>query len=310
MSPKVDMANMAKAPEAQESLESSGLYFPGSRIGILLIHGLGGTPRELKFVAKGLNAYGYTVFCPRLVGHCGTEADLIATSWTDWTASVQEAFNRLAVETDVIFVGGLSAGAVMGLYLAQTQPGVRGLGLYSTTLRWDGWSIPKSRFLLPLFLRLPYFGPRFRFEEVFPYGIKNERLRHIAVSGMHSGNSSEAGLSATPGLSLRELWQLVDIVKKQLPSLKVPTLLIHARHDDIAHWHNSEYVREHLGGPSELILLDDSYHIITIDQERDIVCDTTARYFSDLLSDDERTELARTARKPIPDRPPTGETSP
>lgn len=297
---------LAETSKNQESLDSLGLFFPGSRIGVLLIHGLGGTPRELKFIAKGLNAYGYTVLCPRLVGHCGTEADLVATSWPDWTGSVQKAYNRLAAETDVIFAGGLSAGAVMSLYLAQTQPKVRGLGLYSTTLRWDGWSIPKLSFLLPLILRLPYFGPRYRFEETFPYGIMNDRLRRIVVSGMHSGDSTEAGLPATPGYSLRELWRLVDIVKKGLPSLKVPTLLIHARHDDIAHRRNSEYVHKHLGGPSDLMLLDNSYHIITVDQERDIVCSASARYFSNLLTDAERAELARTAHKPIPDGPPVG----
>jgi len=35
--------------------------FAGARTGFLLIHGLGGTPVELKYVAKGLARRGFTV---------------------------------------------------------------------------------------------------------------------------------------------------------------------------------------------------------------------------------------------------------
>lgn len=286
-------------------LEELGPFFPGSRIGIMLVHGLGGTPVEMKNVAKNLNRYGFSVLCPLLAGHCSTEADLIATTWNDWTASVETAYDRMAEQMDVIFVGGLSAGAVLSLYAAQRKPGgVRGLALYSTTLRWDGWSIPKLAFLLPLVLRLPYIGKRYRFEEVYPYGLMNEKLRNRIHAQMSSGDPSAAGLSATPGTSLRELWRLVDIVKKNLPALLAPTLLIHARNDDIAHLRNAVYVQRHLGGPAKLLLLENSYHMITVDQERNTVCDATAVYFRDLLDEAEKEELARHAQADIPKRMP------
>lgn len=285
-----------------QRLEELGPFFSGSRIGVMLVHGLGGTPVEMKTVAKRLNKYGFSVLCPLLAGHCSSEADLVATTWRDWTGSAENAHERMSGHMDAIFVGGLSAGAVLSLYMAQRNPrGVRGLALYSTTLRWDGWSIPKLSFLLPLVLRLPYIGKRYRFEEVFPYGIMNEKLRRRIHSQMQSGDSSAAGLSSTPGTSLRELWRLVDIVKKDLPKVFTPTLLIHARNDDIAHLRNSVYVRKHLGGVSELLLLDNSYHMITVDQERNTVCDATAVYFHTLLGEAEREELARHAREAVPE---------
>ena len=58
-------------------------------VGILLLHGLGGTPLELKVVARGLAARGYTVSCCQLAGHCGSEQDLLATNWADWFASAE-----------------------------------------------------------------------------------------------------------------------------------------------------------------------------------------------------------------------------
>jgi len=289
-----------------QCLEELGPFFPGSRIGIMLVHGLAGTPTEMKAVAKRMNKYGFSVLCPLLAGHCSSEADLIATTWKDWTTSVENAYERMAEHMDAIFVGGLSAGAVLSLYLAQCNPErVRGLCLYSTTLRWDGWSIPKLSFLLPLVLRLPYIGKRYRFEEVYPYGIMNEKLRNRIHSYMQSGDSSAAGHSATPGTSLRELWRLVDIVKKGLPKMFTPTLIAHARNDDIASLrNNAEHVRRHIGGPSKLLLLENSYHMITVDQERDTVCDATSLYFHNLLGEEEKKELARHAQAVIPGTEP------
>ncbi|GHU05838.1 hypothetical protein FACS1894205_6420 [Alphaproteobacteria bacterium] len=125
-----------------QRLERLGPFFPGSRIGFLLLHGLAGTPSEMKAVGKRLNGYGFSVLCPQLAGHCASEADLIATAWTDWAESASEAFEQMTRRMDVVFVGGLSAGAVLSLYLARRNPEkIRGLALYSITLRYDGWTI-------------------------------------------------------------------------------------------------------------------------------------------------------------------------
>ena len=136
-----------------QSLERLGPFFPGGRIGFLLVHGLAGTPAEMKILGKRLNRYGFTVLCPQLAGHCASEEELITTCWSDWSRSVEDAFDALSQHMDAVFVGGLSAGAVLSLRHAQRYPGrARGLALYSTTLRYDGWTIPKLSFLLPLIL--------------------------------------------------------------------------------------------------------------------------------------------------------------
>lgn len=153
---------------------------------------------------------------------------------------------------DAVFVGGLSAGAVLSLRHAQRYPGrARGLALYSTTLRYDGWTIPKLSFLLPLILKTPYFGKRYRFEEAFPYGIMDDKLRGRILAQMQSGDAAAAGFTATPGASLKQLWGLVAAVKRDLPSIKTPTLIVHAGNDDIASARsNALYVRDHIGGPT------------------------------------------------------------
>jgi carboxylesterase len=289
--------------------KAAEVFLPGGRIGVCLIHGLTGTPTEMLTVARLLNRRGFTVFCPVLVGHCGTTEDLLATGWRDWVRSAEEGFLRLCAQTDVCFVGGLSAGAVLSLHLARAHPDkVRGMALYSITLKWDGWSIPRLSFLLPLVLRLPYIGRRYRFVEAFPYGIKNESLRRRVVARMRSGNTSLAGHSNTPGVIVRELWRLVDNIKRDFPRIGTPALLAHADRDDIAGLRsNALYVREHLAGPTELLLLHDSYHMITVDQERHKVAEATARFFRARLSREEGAELARTAADPLGPEAPCDE---
>src|SRR5262245_16961523 len=67
----------------------------GGRLGFLLIHGLGGTPLEMRYVAQGLAYAGHTVHVPQLAGHCGSSDDLKATRWADWYATVEEEHERL-----------------------------------------------------------------------------------------------------------------------------------------------------------------------------------------------------------------------
>ena len=114
-------------------IKSTDFRLPGGRSGVLLIHGLTGTPTEMRFVAKGLNRNGFTVHGMQLAGHCGDEEDLLKTGWRDWYRSVCEAADRLRGEVDHMFVAGLSMGALLALKLAADRPDqVDGLGLYGT----------------------------------------------------------------------------------------------------------------------------------------------------------------------------------
>jgi len=251
---------------------------------VLLIHGLTGTPVEMQAVGRGLAARGFSVYGMQLPGHCGSESDLLRTGWRDWYHGVEEAWRDVSSRHADVFVAGLSMGAVMAMHLSAQNPGrIRGLGLYSTTLFYDGWAIPKLSFLLPLFLRTP-IGDRYRFIENFPYGIKNERLRQVIHASMVSGQSDAAGNLGMLGRSLRELRQLIGIVKKEMPSIHTPALVLQAKDDDVTSPKNAEYVARRLGGPVSVEYLDDCYHMITIDQQRDDVIRLSAEFFRRCLT--------------------------
>ena len=258
-------------------IEDASFFYPGGPEAVMLIHGLTGTPTEMRFVGKALAVAGYTVHGLQLAGHCGSEGDLLRTNWHDWYASVEDAYDRLAAGYDTVFVAGLSMGAVLALHLAAHRP-VSGIALYSTTLWYDGWSIPRLSFLVPLILRTP-LCKRLRFVESFPYGIKDERLRDLVVAGMAAGDSAAAGNLGMTGPSLRQLRALIAVVKREMPTITAPTLILHAREDDITSVRNADYVARRVAGPVNKVLLDDCYHMITVDRQRRAVAAETARFF-------------------------------
>jgi carboxylesterase len=273
---------------------------PGNRVGVLLIHGLTGTPMEMLQVGRGLNRAGLTVMGVQLAGHCGTEADLLATGWRDWYASVVDALKRLREQTDRVFVGGLSMGAILALQCALDFPdAVAGTALYSPTFFYDGWAMPfvaRLSFLLPLADWL-HIGRQRRFMESFPYGIKNERIRGIVAGRMLAGgDSAPAGLAGNPWPSLSEFFRLRRRVQRRLGSVSQPCLVLHATEDDVASFrNNAELVQRKLAGPVELIELHNSYHMITVDQERQKVVAASVAFFNRVGGGD---EAAATAAAP------------
>ena len=247
-------------------------FGPAARTGVLLVHGLTGTPAEMRVLGKGLQRQGFTVYAVQLAGHCASMEDMVATRWQDWLATVESGLARLSQHVDQVVVCGLSMGAVLSLAVASQCPDkVAGVCALSTTFRHDGWSMPRYTrlsFLLPLFRRLG-IGRQSVFMEAPPYGIKDEALRTRIIQQMRSGNSAAAGLPGNPWWSVIEMQRLSAHVRSRLKDLRVPCLVIHAKEDDISDVSNARDIqRGAIHAQVELVLLDNCYHMITIDRER------------------------------------------
>lgn len=177
-----------------------GYYVAGGRTGVLLMHGLCGTPTEMRFVANGLARTGCTVYCPMLAGHGGNKEDIKHTTWQDWYRSAETALDRLREDCDTVIVGGLSTGALLALMLAARRPAdVQATALMAPTLWLNGWLIPWYARLFRL-----VFSKRVAnlidFPDLHPHGIKDERIREFIRNALFSGDGSVAGLPSTPGV--------------------------------------------------------------------------------------------------------------
>ncbi len=257
----------------------------GGRVGVLLMHGLCGTPVEMRYVAHGLARAGYTVHCPLIAGHGGTEEDIKATTWQDWLISAEAALDELRKECDVVICSGLSTGALLSLMLAAKHPDkVQGIAPLAPTLWLNGWLIPWYAKLFRL-VRQNWVADLISFPDIEPHGIKDDRIRDFIRKALNSGDCSVAGLPVTPGRAVLEHHRLVRALKKQLRRIQQPAMIVHPRDDDYADLNNAWYLQRNLKGRVDMVVLDDSYHIVTVDRQRHVVVERMVGFVDRLASE-------------------------
>jgi carboxylesterase len=98
------------------------------------------------------------------------------------------------------------------------------------------------------------------------------------VASMKSGDTTQAGILTTPGDSVCELYKLVRVVKQELKTITAAALIVQARDDDLSSLRNAEYLQRHMGGIVGTLVLDDSYHIVTVDRQRDLLIEGTMAF--------------------------------
>lgn len=271
----------------KNSAPDTSLFLKGGDDLVFLIHGLTGTPKEMYHIARALNEKDYTVKVPLLLSHNKSLFALRRASWQELYASIREEFVKADSRYKNIFVGGLSFGALLAIKLAHEFPRkVRAVNSFSVTLFFDGWNAPWIKiFLYPVFATpMKYW---FYFKEGHPYGLKNARLRN-RVEAYYKNSKwddySEAHLYGYPVIPIACMHQnylLAKHVMRLLGKITVPIQLLQAREDDVTSPRSSEYIYDHIGSKDKHIkFFEDSYHIITADQERDKVAETTISFFN------------------------------
>ena len=110
-------------------------------------------------------------------------------------------------------------------------------------------------------------------------------MRALVEEAIKSGDSSKAGIAALPGGLMLEMRWMIQQVKQEVGSVRQPTLIVHPREDDRASLRNLNYLQSSLGGLVETVVLDDSYHIVTLDRQRQLVVSRTLDFVSQLLTE-------------------------
>ena len=256
-------------------IEDKSFRLAGGQTGFLLIHGLGGTPIEMRYIAQGLARAGHTVHVPQLAGHCGSVDDLTNTGWIDWYDTVEEEHRLLREKCDKVIAGGLSMGAILALHHAAQHPqDVSALALYAPSLWLDGWGVPWYTSFFSLITQ-KWLADYIPFAERHPWGIKDPRIRALVEQAITGGDSSQAGIAALPGSLMLELRWLVKQVQREIGRVRQPALIVHPRNDDRASLRNLNYLQSNLAGLTHTLVLDDSYHVVTLDRQRQLVLDRT-----------------------------------
>jgi carboxylesterase len=231
--------------------------FPGGDVGCLLVHGFTGNPSSMRPMGEYLAGQGFTVVGPRLKGHGTRVEDMFDNTYQDWIASAEAGLDEIRKQCRTVFVAGLSMGATLAMHLACSHPGtVKGV-------------VPICG---PVFMKdfrmifLPLIRP---FVKTIP-GVGSD-IKDPAVT--------ELAYDRVPLSALGELLKLCHLVKEELPRIKQPALIFESREDHVVHPSNAPYILEHIGSSGkELIWLENSYHVATLDFDKELIFEKTAQF--------------------------------
>ena len=229
----------------------------GSEVGVLLCHGFTGTPQSLRTWGEFLAGRGYTVRVPLLPGHGTTWQEMNRTSWQDWYGCVDAVFRELHQSCERVVVGGLSMGGALSLQLAQEHgPRISGLVLVNPAVKFDD---PRTRLLLV--------------------------LKHVMGSVDAIGNDvkkpgvTELAYTRTPLKASHSQMIAWHSVIRDLPEVTQPVLLLRSTVDHVVPASSSALILSRISSRDVTeVLLEDSYHVATIDNDAPRIFDESAKF--------------------------------
>ena len=222
----------------------------GGPAGALCIHGFTGSPSSMRGLADAFAAAGFSVELPRLPGHGTTVEDMMTTGWADWTGEVEAAYRRLAARTEAIVVVGLSMGGSLTLWTAAQHPEVVGIVCVNPATQ------PQPAEVMDAVHGMLAAG-----SDVMP-GIGSD----IAMPGV-----VEVAYEGTPLRPLVELVEGVAALAPSYPSIHCPLLLMTSPQDHVVDPAQSDFLAGSYGGPVERITLERSYHVATMDYDKELI---------------------------------------
>lgn len=238
----------------------------GDDRGVVCVHGFTGTPYEMRYLGERLHTAGFTVRGVRLPGHGTSVAELDRTGWHDWAAAVDEAIDDLRRRCRAVAVVGQSMGGLLALHAAARRDDLAAVATLAAPLWLDGASAVAARWTAP-------GGPLHGRVRVIP------KLGGFDVRD-RDARAANPGYRAVPAGALASLCELMRLVDDELPQVRTPVLVVHARRDHTAPVASAQRIAARVGSrPVRTRILDRSFHLITIDVERDAVAAEVTTFF-------------------------------
>jgi carboxylesterase len=252
--------------------DKTPLFHRGGPRGVLCLHGFTGTPFEVRPLAEALAGRGFTVAAPALAGHCGSIEELARTRWPDWLESAERGLDRLLGEVGggKVAVAGFSLGGLLALRLARLRAeSVAALAVMAAPLRLRPYQVSAVRALarLPAVLQR---GPLAVIPKLGGYDCVDEAMK-----------VQNPGLAGMPISGIASLIELGELVRRDLPDIRVPTFVAHGEKDRTVPLGDSLELVGTLGASVvERLFLPRSGHLIAIDVERSTLIEAVGRFFT------------------------------
>lgn len=234
-------------------------------VGVVVVHGFTGNPVSTRPLGERLHADGFTVEVVRLPGHGTTPQEMATTRYADWLAAVEAATDDLAQRCEQVALVGLSMGGTLCLDVGARRDVAAVVTINAQVLEVDG---VLAR-LAPLLMHLVPMVPA--------------RLAGIAPDDIKAGGTERA-YPTVPARAGHSLTRALRRVRAQLPSLTAPVLVCWSTEDHTVPPKNSRALVELLPGDVRELELTDSYHVATLDHDRELLGDTISAFLAEVTA--------------------------
>ncbi len=232
-------------------------------IGVLCLHGLTGTPYEVRPVAEELVARGMRCRGIVLAGHDGAIDELANTPLRQYLAAVREEIARLRAESQRVHLVGMSMGGMLSL-MAASEGLVDRVAVIGSPLTFPlalRWGVPLMRYVRPYH------------EKKTGSDIQSDAAR-----------ARQPGYSHMPMRAVTELMRLQRLAKSSLSKINVPILVAHGTLDKTAHPDDATRILAGVSSPvRELRFYPRSGHVVPVDHDGPAL----ARDVADFLARDD-----------------------
>lgn len=224
-------------------------FLPGNNDkAVLLIHGITSGAAQLIPMARFLNDYGYNVYGVNLAGHGTYPQDLLHTTAEDFMAKAEYDYLTLKNNFDKVYVGGLSTGGLISLYLANKFPETGGFMSISSPL-----DLVKGTFITDDYADDVVYFHRDMAGKTGLFKQYHIHYEDIAVK------------------AFKELYRLMDYINADgfMKAIKAPGIIIQAKDDGIACPGSAKIIYDSISSKVKVLYTPDTgEHVIILTEGR------------------------------------------
>jgi carboxylesterase len=234
----------------------------GGPVGVLVLHGFTGNPSSVRGLAEAVASAGYTVECPLLPGHGTSIDDMLGTTWADWSVAAESSLADLASRTDRQVVAGLSMGGSLTCWLATRHPDLAGIICINPAVVAQDEMVTLVRSMVEA----------------------GDSVMPAIGSDVADPDVVELAYEGTPLAPLLSLFEVAEQIVPQLPTIRCPLLLFTSPEDHVVPPSDSDVLAAGVSGPVERVSCDRSYHVATVDYDRDLIVERSLEFIGRVTS--------------------------
>ncbi|MHB1138974.1 MAG: alpha/beta hydrolase [Microthrixaceae bacterium] len=230
----------------------------GGPVGVLVLHGFTGNPQSMRPLAEAFAAAGHSVEMPLLSGHGTVIEDMFDTTFADWSADAERAYEALAARTDAVVVVGLSMGGSLTCWLATRHPELSGIVCINPATQ----AASEVRDVIQAMVDA------------------GEEVMDGIGSDVADPDSPESAYAGTPLRPLLSMFDAANAIHADLARITCPLLLFTSPQDHVVPPTDSDFLASHVSGPVERVSCDRSYHVATLDYDQGLIIERSLDFIA------------------------------